>query len=278
MEDVASIEFMVRNVVPENQILRADCVHQVRLVKNHPQIRFEGKVHNQIRRNLDAHREKSGELNVRTNAEIFHVGYALEKEKKKQKYRERLHLLEHEVENARDAVRRAYYQYQLGNAYFMLERLEDVVETLDQVNYVQLGPVNGYFTHFMHAYACASLGEYGEALKHAEEMIALNDKEPAGYMMTGEALKFMGRGEAALAMLIKTFDLNEEGRGQIRFELDEAYLFFLIAQLAAKLGYMERAQFFAAKYNDEYPDDEKGNVLLDTINQHLEERKKIPTS
>jgi glycosyltransferase involved in cell wall biosynthesis len=277
VEKVATVELYVRNIVPDNQILKADCVYQTRIVKNHPKIRYEGKVHNQIRRNSDAYREKTGTRNVRTNAEVFHVGYSYEKEKLQKKYSERLHLLQHEVENAPNAIRRAYYQYQLANAYFMLKKPDKVVATLDEMNYDHLVPMNAHFTRFMHGFACVSIDQHRAALGHAEAMLALSEAEPVGYMLAGEALKHLGQKEAALAMLIKAFDQNEEGRGQIRFELDEAYLCFLIALLAAQLGYLERAQFFATQYTNRYPDDETGNELLRRINKHLE-KQKMPTS
>lgn len=280
VNDVASVELMVRNVVPENQILKADCVPQVRIVRNHPKIRFEGKVHNQIHRNLGSYRAQTGEKEVRTDAEIFHVGYAFEKDKLQEKYRERLHLLQHEVDNAQDATRRAYYRYQLGNAYFMLQEMERVIETLDRLDYDHLSSLNAHFTRFMHGFACTHTDCYREALEHADAMLRLSKEEPVGYMLAGEALNLLGQKEAALAMFINAYDKNESGKGRIRFELDEGYMFYLIAVLAAQLGHLERAKFFAKKYAVHYPETEQGRELLHKIEQQLNkiEKQQIPTS
>ena len=266
---VAGAEVMLRNVVPENQILKADCAYQIRIVKNDPLVRFEGKVHNQIYRTLQQYHDRTKESIVRIKAEVIHVGYALEQEKMAAKYRERLHLLKAEVENSDDAVRREYYRYQLGNAYFMLKDMENAAETFENLDYRHLTDANAYFTHFMHSFAHSSLGQPKKAFEHAETMMQMNPKEPVGYVLAGEALSQAKQKEAAMTMFLKAYETNLEGQGSIRFDLDEYYLFYLIAVHAGQLKLYDRAKFFVEKYLEKYPESEKGQEVQQKLDEIL---------
>ena len=276
--NVAGAEVMLRNIVPENQILQADCAYQIRIVVNDPLIRFEGKVHNQIYRTLQRYHKKTKESIVRIKAEVIHVGYALEQEKMAAKYRERLHLLEQEVENAEDAVRREYYRYQLGNAYFMLKKMKKAAETFADLDYRHLTDANAYFTHFMHSFAHSSLGQPEEAFEHAEAMMQMNPEEPGGYVLAGEALSQAKQKEAAMTMFLKAYETNLEGQGSIRFDLDEYYLFYLIAVHAGQLKLYDRAKFFIEKYLEKYPDSEKGLEVKQKLDKILGRATSLSTS
>ena len=265
--NLAAIKIMVKNLVPENQLLSADCSHQVRVFRNHPAIRYEGRVHNQIFKGVKRYARETGDRIVKTDVTAIHVGYALEKERMKEKYRERLHLLEHEVENATDALRREYYRYQLGNAYFMLGEMENVVDVYDNIKYETLTNFNAFYTQFMHGFACSCIGQPGEALKHADAMRAIDDTEPISYVLSGEALSKMGKREASLVMFMKAYELNVEGKGSIRFELDDDYLFYVIGLNAARLKFFDRARFFINKYLERYPNSDKGQFVLRKINE-----------
>jgi len=268
-DDIAGIQFLVRNLVPENQVLKADVMPQVRLVKNHPMIRYDGKVHNQIGDNLKAYIEQSGDSLGRANVEIIHVGYALSPEKISAKYKKRLHLLEHEVEAARNASRKAYYQYQLGNALFMLKEYGQAVEVFEAIDYTKLVSTNAYYTHFMHGYSLMQTNHVKSALEQAGHLLALNENEPIGYVLTGQALNQLGQTKKALLMLIEAH--NRTDRGQpARFALDASYLLRMIASLCAQVGEHERAKLFIEEYLTEYPNDESGRSFLNQITDRLE--------
>jgi glycosyltransferase involved in cell wall biosynthesis len=270
-ENIAGIQFIVRNLVPENQVLEADVVPQVRLVKNHPIIRFEGKVHNQIGGNLNRYRKQTGHILGRARVEIIHVGYALERDQINAKYNERIHLLEHEVENAENASRKAYYQYQLGNALFMLKRYQDSVEVLREIQYEKLIPANEYYTRFMWGFAEHRTGNEKAALEQADALIRLNENEPIGYVLAADALLGLGGRKRALLMLIRAHELNEERQGKIRFALDGAYLLRMIAGHCAELGMYERAKLFGQQYVEKYPEDKKnGQQFLEKVTSKLE--------
>ena len=87
---------------------------QERVLRNHPDIRYHGSVHNQVMESIWAHAEQTGRHIARLDAEIIHTGYSLPEEEMVQKYKTRLDLLRAEYENPRDEVYRAYYAYQLG--------------------------------------------------------------------------------------------------------------------------------------------------------------------
>lgn len=277
-DDIAGIELMVRNLVPENQILQADCMPQVRIVKNHPMIRYDGKVHNQIGENLKKYREQFGGIHGRAAAEVIHVGYALSRDEINEKYRERLHLLEHEVENASTAARKAYYQYQLGNALFMLKEHERATNVFEQIDYTQLASMNAYYTRFMHGFSYLQNENPSGALEQADAMLKLSDREPIGYVLAGQALNEAGQWREALLMLIRAYERNEEGEGRIRFALDEAYMLRMIAALCGKIGDLERAKMFIEEYLQKYPDDEDGLRFLKRLDEKLESQDEIPAT
>lgn len=268
-EDIAGIQFMVRNLVPDNQILEADVMPQVRLVKNHPMIRYNGKVHNQIGENLDRYRKQSGDTLGRAAVEVIHVGYALERDQIKAKYSERLHLLEHEVENADNAQKKAYYQYQLGNALFMLRKYARAAEVFEAIDYTKLASANAYYTRFMHGFAYLQTGRLEPALEQAGYLLEMTKREPIGHVLAGQALNKLGRTREALLMLIEAHE-RAAGQQNVRFALDTAYLLRMIASLCAKVGELERAKMFIEAYLDKYPDDDDGQSFLDAVNQKLE--------
>ncbi|NNE70307.1 MAG: glycosyltransferase, partial [Rhodothermales bacterium] len=59
-ENVACIRIPVKNLLPEGQLIAADRMWQERISRNAPEIRYEGKVHNQHARGLIAYAERTG--------------------------------------------------------------------------------------------------------------------------------------------------------------------------------------------------------------------------
>jgi tetratricopeptide (TPR) repeat protein len=275
-EGIAGIQFMVRNLVPENQVLEADVMPQVRLVKSHPMIRFEGKVHNQIGDNLSRYRKHSGDTLGRAAVEIIHVGYALSRDEINAKYSERLHLLEHEVEHAQTAGRKAYYQYQLGNALFMLKKYDQALSVFEEIDYTNLMSANAYYTRFMHGFAYFQEEKPEDALRQAGRMLDLTKREPIGHVLAGQALNKLGRPKEALLMLIEAYERSDDQQN-VRFALDTAYLLRMIASLCAKVGDFERAKTFIEEYLNKYPDDKAGREFLDAIQQKMESER-VPTT
>jgi glycosyltransferase involved in cell wall biosynthesis len=265
-DGIAGIQFMVRNLVPENQILEADCMHQVRLVKNHPIIRFEGKVHNQIGENLARYRKQTGDTLGRAQVEIIHVGYALSRDEINAKYRERLHLLEHEVEHAPNALKKAYYQYQLGNALFMLHEYEQAAQVFEDIDYTKLASANAYYTRFMQGFSYLMTKRPKEALEQAGRLLDLNSNEPIGHVLAGQALRKIGRLKESLLMLIEAYECSADNPSA-RFALDTAYLLRIIALLCIKVGDLDRAETFINEYLVAYPNDEAGHKIRNAIQE-----------
>ena len=251
-------------------------VPQVRLVKSHPMIRFEGKVHNQIGDNLTRYRNQTGHELGRAAIEIIHVGYALSRDKINKKYNERLHLLEHEVEHAPNAARKAYYQYQLGNALFMLKKYERSARVLCDIDYTKLSGMNAYYTRFMHGYSSLKIEAPKEALESANQLIQSKEHEPIGYVLAGLAFNQVGRYKEALLMLVGAYERSQD-EPNIRFALDAAYVMRLIATLCAKTGDLERADLFISEYLEKYPESKRGQEIQNAIRQKLESRE-IPAT
>jgi tetratricopeptide (TPR) repeat protein len=233
-------------------------------------------VHNQIGDNLARYRKESGDTLGRAAVEIIHVGYALSRDEINAKYSERLHLLEHEVDNAQDAARKAYYQYQLGNALFMLHKYERASEVFEDIDYTKLSNVNAYYTRFMNGFSHLQSGSAKRALEEADQLIAISKSEPIGYVLAGQSFNELGRFGEALLMLIQAYERSDDQQN-VRFALDTAYLLRMIASLCAKVGDFERAKTFIEEYLNKYPDDKAGREFLDAVQQKMESQG-VPTT
>ena len=270
---VAGIQLHVRNVLPETQILAADCHWQDRIVRNHPDLRYEGSVHNQIRPSIERFVQRTGQRVLRVPAEVVHVGYALPQAQRDAKYEARLHLLQREVEDAPDAEIRAYYQYQLGNAFSMMARFQEAATVLNEVEYEALAPENAYYTHLLAAYANLKTHQPQLAMLHADSLLGISRQEPVGYYVTGLILLALDHPGDALHMLIGAYEANNDNEGQVRFPIHEAQLFRLIGAICAQKGLLERAHFFLSEYLKHQPDDPEIVAVLPRIEASLNKQR-----
>ncbi len=245
---VAAAQIRIRNLLAEGQILAADCMPQERVFRNRPDLRFVGRVHNQISEALIRHLERTGERVVRVDAEVIHTGYALPPEEKKAKYRARLHLLEAEYEQPRSAKYQAYYGYQLGVAYYILARYSEAIDVINALDHARLTPQNAFYTHLLGAKAALNVGNPPLALVHTERMFALSRAEPVAYFLSGLALLEAGRIGDGLMMLMEAFEINERGDDGIRFVLNPLQLLCSLAEVCQKVGLADQATVFQRLY------------------------------
>lgn len=265
------LQLRFHNALPDRQVLKADCLWLTRVVRNDPRIRFEGRVHNQIDHNLKAYCKREEEPLGQVPVKVIHSGYALTKEELTEKYQDRIPLLEHEVEQANSAKKESYYLYQLGNAHYMLGQYEEATQAIERIAFEHLAPFNAYYTRLMGANAYVGLGEMQKAMEQVNAMLTLDEDEPIGYMLAGKVLIGLEQFQDALLMHMEAYEKNSSSNN-VRFELDESILFRRIGDLAAKLGYLERAQFFYQQYLERYPDEEEVQRVLEKVEDVLAKR------
>jgi glycosyltransferase involved in cell wall biosynthesis len=245
-DDLAAVQLLVKNLMPEDQILAADRMWQTRILKNDRRIRYSGRVHNQIDDAVKAVQEESGRRVIRVNGEVVHTGYALSVPRMKAKYEPRLKLLSQEFENPRSDSLRAYYGYQLGVAYFVTHRFQDAAAVFNAIDYRELNPLNAFYTHLLAAHTALKLENAAMALLHCNAMLTLDRQEPVAYYTTGLALLQARQISDGLLMLLEAFDVNEAGHDAIRFQLNVRAVVDVLAKVCGRIGLADHERVFSA--------------------------------
>ncbi|MEM1096410.1 MAG: glycosyltransferase family 2 protein [Bacteroidota bacterium] len=231
--DVAAAQFTITNLMGEDKLIEADRFHQVRLVRNDPSIRYEGRVHNQIQRGIEAYMRRTGYKQIRIGAEVIHTGYALGRHDLKKKYEPRLALLEYELEHAENEKFRSYYSYQLGVSMFVLRDLEKALEYFEAVDNRAMMPRNAFYGHLLAAQAALNLNRPGQALRHANSLLAIDPNEPIVYYTTGLALLLAQQPSDGLLMLLHAFKLGERKDVVINYSVNPLLLLKRMGDICA---------------------------------------------
>ncbi|MEX0747327.1 MAG: glycosyltransferase family 2 protein [Rhodothermales bacterium] len=246
--DVVALQFSIKNLMPDDQIMAADRMWQTRVIKNHPRIRYTGRVHNQIDDAVKEYQVATGTRAIRVNCEVVHTGYALDPAQMKSKYAPRLDLLLYEYENPRSNVLRAYYGYQLGVVYYVMQMYEEAADVFNAIDYSMLTPQNAFYTHLLAAQAALKLKNGPMALIHCNGMLSLDQSEPVAFYTTGLALLMTRQAGDGMLMLLEAYNINEEKIGTIRFILNPAQMLFTLARICGQIGLKDHQRIFSALY------------------------------
>ena len=255
--DLAALVLPVRNLLGEGNVVSADMFWQERVLRNHPDIRYHGSVHNQVMEAIVKHAEQTGRHIVRLEAEIIHTGYSLSDEDMMRKYQTRIDLLKKEYENPRDEIYRAYYAYQLGLIYYIMRKNEDAAALFDNLNYDNLSPENAFYTRLLGAQTAIRLNDIDSALFHCNEMLRINPKEPVGYYLTGVTLLRGRMIQDGMLMLLQAYNVNRSGNGYIRFVINPRILIEHLSKACKGVGLNNHAEVFDELLRNEDYDSEK---------------------
>jgi len=244
--DYAAMLLPVKNLLGEANVVEADVFWQERILRNHPDIRYMGSVHNQVMEAIAAHAKQTGRQIVRLDAEIVHTGYALSEPEMVKKYKTRIDLLRQEYDHPRSDIYRAYYGYQLGLIYYIMRRNEEAARLFRSIDYSKLTPENAYYTRLLGAQTEMRLQRYPETLVHCNEMLALNPREPVGYYLTGIALIRAGQTEDGMLMLLQSYTISEQTGAYIRFVINPSILLRHLTLACRGIGLEKQARAFEA--------------------------------
>lgn len=242
--EVAAVQLLIRNLLPDGQIIAADRMWQERVFRNDASIRYVGRVHHQVHDALKAYLERTGRKLFRVDAEIVHTGYALSKEKMAGKYFARVDLLRQEYHRPKSEAYRAYYGYQLGVVYYVLHEFEQAAEIFNELQYQFLSPENAFYTHLLAAQTGLKINNIPMALVHSNEMLAINRNEPIAYYTTGLALLAARQVGDGVLMLLEAFNINDQGGASIRFMLSTDELLRVLSVVCSKMGLEDHAAVF----------------------------------
>ena len=238
----------VMNLMREDQLVAADRMYQERVMRNHPRLRYTGRVHNQIQDTIREMAIETREEVIQVEAEVTHTGYALTPVDMAKKYAPRLRLLQFEYENPRSDVYRAYYGYQLGLGYYVLQRFDEAATVFNEIDYACLSPQNAFYTHLLAAQTALRLKNAPMALVHCNEMLSLNPNEPVAYHATGLALLMAKQISDGLLMLLEAYNVNDAARGPVRFLLNPSQVLATLARICGQVGLETHHRLFTALY------------------------------
>ncbi len=247
-EDVIMYQLRLHNLLPADGFLTASTIWHERIVLNHPEIRWEGKVHNQIARAAQRYMRRTNTKAMRVPARIVHEGYALPQEKKQEKYRVRLPLLRDEYENPKSAVTRAYYGFQLALVYLVLKEIENACDIFETLDYDLLNSQNGFYAHYLASKSFLNNDRPQKTLQHCEAMFQITREEPISYFMLAHALLQTNRPYEGVLALIEAFQINERERDTARFLLNEEHIIQSIRKLISKADPSSGAQQLLRAY------------------------------
>ncbi|MBO6575823.1 MAG: glycosyltransferase family 2 protein [Rhodothermales bacterium] len=262
--NVACVRMTVRNLLADDQLIAADRMRQLRIFRNAPEVRYEGRVHNQIQAGVIAYANRTGHGLVELDAEIIHTGYAHSESRMKEKYATRMHLLEHEFENARDAQHRAYYGYQLGVVHYVMQEWDKVLDLYGALDYDEMEKGNAFYTHLLASQAALAAGLPARSLVHCNAMFNLDKDEPVAYQITGIALLAGHQFSDGLLMLLEALSMSAEG-SRARFMLNPAVLMRKLSRLCRSAGLTRHAEAFERLERAEEFDAEQAKEVIQSL-------------
>ncbi len=237
-QQIAGILLRIRNLLPANGFVQEDVVFQERIFPNDPSIRYTGRVHNQIWSAIEAYHKKTGYPILNIPVEVVHLGYVHAREKTRIKYEPRLPLLLQEYNEAKSEVHRAYYGYQLGAAYYMLEKYKDALEIFETLDYNMLAKgniQNAFYAYMLATQTALQLKQGSKALCFCEGMLSITKKEPAAYLLTGIALIMENQIENGVLFISEAFEINGKNP-QARFPINEQVVLDVLKDIAERMG------------------------------------------
>ncbi len=255
--DIAALILPVKNLLGDSNVVCADLFWQERILRNHPDIKYHGSVHNQVMESIMAHAEKTGRHVLRLEAEIIHTGYSLSEADMVKKYQTRVDLLKNEYENAKDEVYRAYYAYQLGLIYYIMRRNEEAARLFNSLNYDSMTTENAFYTRLLGAQTSLRLNDMTSTLIHCNEMLRINPNEPVGYYLTGVTLLRSQAIQEGMLMLLQAYNVNESADSHIRFVINSRILLEHLSRACKGVGMNQHAKIFDELIEDEDYDSEK---------------------
>lgn len=242
--DVTGARLRLCNVLAPTSIVATDTIWHERILRNHPDLRYKGRVHNQVRQGIETYMERTGEPFVDIHAEIVHTGYALDAKGKKEKYSARLELLREEYERAESDGMRAYYGYQLALGYFLVGRDHEAADLFNQLEYDLMTDENRFYSHLLATQTALRISNAPMALVHSNEMLKMTRDEPIAYFLTGLALLQARKAGDGLLMLLEAYNVNASRRGTNRFSLNTSQLLKTLAAVCMSAGLEKHAHQF----------------------------------
>lgn len=219
------VAVVIHNILPQDQVLLADRIWQVRLFRNRPEMVWEGTVHNQIAPALMSN-PLNGEEAQFYQARILveHVGYNLDHDKLVNKYEARMSSLYEELANATTEKTKAYYQFQTANALFMQQKYDEALQFFRDVDFEHMTDENTASSCIMAIHCCHILGVPKEGMVYAKMLLNVNPEEAMSFLMMGLSYLAEYRFQAAYNFLGAAMTMTQVPNMDYKYLLDLFYI------------------------------------------------------
>ncbi len=206
-----------------------------RLFRNHPQIRFEGKVHEQIGPSIERLR-----MPVRPSSVVIeHLGYAQTVEIVQEKAERNLALLRAQL--AEDP-RNGYVRFQVGNSLDVLGQYDEARAELEEALTHQLTKSIRASVHALLAGIALRQNRWNDGVTHARESLKQDEHQALARWFLGVGLKGSGRYADALGVFEEILSVQQKGIQSANDVLIEEWkVFFHMANCYEALGDAARA-------------------------------------
>lgn len=248
---------LLYNHLPENQVTEGDSTYSLRIFRNNPEIKWEGRVHNQIQQGI-ANNPRNGESVkiVHILVVLEHDGYKLPRPEAIAKYEKRLPLLHEEIAQHKEegnAGLLAYYQWQLANGLYMCDRLDECKQAFDDLVWEDLENNNQYSSAILaSALAIATLDTESGKL-WTERALQLQPEQPIALLHKATIFQYEKNYLDAYVFAAAAIALNRDQSIMKSHFLDEEYCAGLAAEACFGAEMFNEAVMFARMCLSKYP-------------------------
>ncbi|MBI1938133.1 MAG: glycosyltransferase family 2 protein [Ignavibacteriales bacterium] len=243
---------------------RTNVMRNTRLFRNQPEIKFTGKVHEQIVPSLIENKYKL----INCSIVIDHVGYNIPTDGKKKKAERNLAILLNQFE--RD--KHPYDAYQLGNTYTIIDEYEQALHYFKiSSDDKRLNKTLRADSYTSMAFIYHSIGKGTEAEKSIEQSRLINSNNPYASYLSSKIKLQKGSLAASLTECKNSLALNsKQSNLQIESELsclvDEEEIIFYGISLGLLSKSIDGVKHFVEKllsfYQKEYPADSELRIKI----------------
>jgi glycosyltransferase involved in cell wall biosynthesis len=225
---------------------KASVIKYTRLFRNNPDLKFSGRVHEQIINSL----ESLSYTTKNSNIKILHLGYDIPKSELIEKANRNLKLLLKEF----DKNPTIYVAFQIAQSYGILEDSKNVIKYFDYILNTPASP-KLYKAHAYRYKAAKSFekGEYKKALTLAERGIYLDPNQPLLNMLVSKIHLLRGNFKESLKYIYLTYQGNRsQTEKEFELKIDNRSVLYLALQISASAGSLPDFNYYfdeLKKYN-----------------------------
>ncbi len=243
----------------DNHNNKASVIKYTRLFKNHPDLKFSGRVHEQIVESLKGLNFKTQNSNIK----ILHLGYDIPKAELEKKAKRNLALLLKEFKTKPTI----YVAFQIAQSYGVLEDSKNVIKYFDYILKTPASP-KLYKAHAYRYKAAKAFGkgEYKKALSLANKGIQLDPNQPLLNMLVSKIHLLTGNLSESLKFIYKTYKGNCTDTGKdFELKVDHRSVLYLALRVSAAAKSVKDFNFYFNELEKTNSEELHKNTLLNFV-------------